>query len=59
MLSLYVMKADGLSVPHHGEYKTSMTQAGLTTVSWTRDDLAYVIVSDLSAEEVVKFASRS
>ena len=59
MLSLYVMKADGLSVPHDGEYKTSMTQAGLTTVSWTRDDLAYVIVSDLSAEEVVKFASRS
>lgn len=59
VLSLYVMKADGLKMPESGHYRTGTTQNGLTTVSWTRDDLAYVIVSDLSTQEAVKFASRS
>lgn len=59
MLSLYVMKSDGLSVPHDGQFQTSTTKAGLTTVSWAHENLAYVVVSDLPAEEVVKFASRS
>lgn len=58
-LSLYVMEAKGLMLPDSGEYQASTTEKGLTTVTWTRDDLAYVIVSELPATEVVEFASRT
>ena len=58
-LALYVMEADGLEIPQRGLYKTSTTDEGLTAVTWARDDLVYVIVSDLPPGELAEFAART
>lgn len=58
VLSLYVMKASGLKLPDSGSFDTTLSQRGLTTVTWKQGGLAYVVVSDLPAPEVTNFASR-
>ena len=58
-LALYIMEAEGLEVPARGQYQTTTTEQGLTTVTWSQEQLVYVLVSELPAPVVVDFASRS
>lgn len=57
-MSLYVMKASGLSLPQGGAFDTTQSNNKLTTVTWRQGDLAYVVVSDLPANDVTAFASQ-
>ncbi len=56
-LSLYVMKATGLKIPEHGQFKSVNSANGLTTVTWRQSDLAFVVVSNLPSQEVTDFAA--
>jgi len=55
-VAMYVMKSHGLELPAIGSYQTSTTNSGISTVTWTRDDLVYVIVSELPVKQAIQFA---
>lgn len=56
-LALYVMKARGLQIPAKGSLSVVTTDKGLSAVTWQRDDLVYVLLSELPEHELTQFAT--
>ncbi len=56
-VSLYIMKATGLKLPKSGTIDFSLPHNALTTATWQRGGLAYVVVSDLSRGDIKSIAS--
>jgi len=52
LLSVYVMRAEGLDLPQH-DYLHGSTADGLSTVAWARDDLGFVAIADLPSRQIV------
>ncbi len=52
LLSVYVMRADGLDLPQH-DYLHGSTADGLSTVAWAKDDLGFVAIADLPSRQIV------
>jgi len=58
-VSLYVMSGMKTDLPEGGPRLTGETPDGLTTLAWKEGDFGYLIISDLSVEEITSLLADS